>query len=87
MITIIEKEKVAEYQIVPAFVDNTQRWTDKLQYAVRLGNEFKGKTTIVFETTKGPRAVETTVWSVTENYLMLKGGVAIPLASIIDLHS
>ena len=87
MSKLIQKEEIGEYELVPAFVDNTQKWTDQLKYAVRLGNEFKGKTTITFETTKGPRAVETTVWSVTENYLMLKGGVAIPLRSVIDLHS
>ena len=84
--TLIPKEDITQYKIVPAFVDNTEQWSQELNYAVRLGNEFKGKTSITFETTQGPRSVSTTVWSVTENYLLLKGGTSIPLNSIIDVH-
>ena len=53
---------------------------------MRLGNEFKGKTAILFETTQGPCEVETTVWSVTEEALQLKGGITIPLQSVIEVH-
>ena len=84
--TFIAKEEIAGYQIIPAFVDKSLQWLQQLQYAVRLGNEFKGKTVITFETTRGPRTVETTIWSVTDNYMILKGGTNIPLSSIIDLH-
>ncbi len=86
MTTLIAKEQISEYQIVPAFVDKSEYWQDELKYAVRLGNEFKGKTVITFETTQGPRTVETTVWSVTDKYVGLKSGTNIPLASIIDVH-
>ena len=86
MDTVIAKEEIAEYKLVPAFVDKSEQWLNHLQYAVRLGNEFKGKTVITFETTKGARTVETTIWSVTDNYMILKGGTNIPLTSIIDLH-
>ncbi len=84
--TIIEKEQIPDYKIVPAFVDKSEYWEKEMQYAVRLGNEFKGKTTITFETTQGPRAVTTTVWSVTNNFIQLKGGLSIPLNSVIDMH-
>jgi hypothetical protein len=84
--TIIQKEQIPDYKIVPAFVDKTTFWETELQYAARLGNEFKGKTTITFETTEGPKSVTTTVWSVTNHYLQLKGGLSIPLDSIIDIH-
>ncbi len=86
MATLIEKEEVSNYTIVPAFVDNTEHWQKELQYATRLGNEFKGKTTITFETTQGPRSISTTVWSVTDRYLQIKGGQNIPLNSIIEVH-
>lgn len=86
MATLIAKEEIPQYKIVPAFVDNTRHWSKELSYAMRLGNEFKGKTSITFETTQGPRSVSTTVWSVLENYLELKGGTIIPLNSIIDVH-
>lgn len=86
MATVIEKEEISSYRIIPAFVDKTAFWLEQLNYGVRLGNEFKGKTSITFETTIGPRTIETTVWSVTEKYLSIKGGEAIPLNSIIDIH-
>ena len=86
MATLIAKEEIGEYKIVPAFVDRTEQWQRDLTYATRLGNEFKGKTSITFETTDGPRSVETTVWSVKDGYLQLKGGNLIPVKSIIDVH-
>jgi hypothetical protein len=86
MATLIAKEEIGAYKIVPAFVDNTEEWQRELTYATRLGNEFKGKTSITFETTDGPRSVETTVWSVIDGYLQLKGGTLIPVKSIIDIH-
>ncbi len=86
MSAVIAKEDIPLYKIVPAFVDNTERWKKELEYAVRLGNEYKGKTHIIFETTQGPKEVETTVWSLTDGYLQLKGGMLIPLHSIIDIH-
>lgn len=86
METLIEKEQIPLYKIIPAFVDQSQHWEREMQYAARLGNEFKGKTIITFETTQGPRSVNTTVWSVTNNYIQLKGGLNIPLNSVIDMH-
>lgn len=86
MSNVIAKEDIAAYNIIPAFVDKTDYWVEQLRYAERLGNEFKGKTTITFETTSGPRTVETTVWSVADKHMILKGGNYIPLISVIDLH-
>jgi hypothetical protein len=86
MPTTIAKEEIPLFKIIPAFVDNSEYWRTELAYAVRLGNEFKGKTTITFETTQGPKTVETTVWSLSDKYLQLKGGMLIQLNSIIDIH-
>jgi hypothetical protein len=86
MATIIAKEDIPQYHIIPAFVDNTEFWKNELNYAARLGNEFKGKTSITFETKEGPITVTTTIWSVTENDIQLKGGMSIPLNSIIEVH-
>jgi len=82
----IAKEEIPQLKIVSAFVDRTEFWKEELMYAARLGNEFKGKTVITFETTQGPKTVETTVWSYTDKYLQLKGGMVIPLAALIDIH-
>jgi len=85
-VQIIPKEEVSNYRLKPAEHNQTQHWKKTLEYAVRLGNEFKSKTYISFLTTEGARAVETTVWSLTENHLEIKGGIDIPLSSILDIH-
>ena len=58
---------------------------EKLERAVRLGNEFKGKTYITFMTDSGPKKIETTVWTLTDHYIQIKGSVAIPQKSLIDV--
>lgn len=86
MPTKIEKEHVVSLNFLPAEQDNSQKWKKDLDYAVRLGNEHKGKTTITFVSKEGIYQVETTIWSVTDNELSLKGGIHIPLKSITDVH-
>ena len=83
---LIEKEEIRNLTIVAAEEDRSNFWKEKLEYAVRLGNEFKSKTNITFNTSEGPKTVETTVWSLTENYIALKAGILIPLNSLIDVH-
>lgn len=83
---LIKKEELGNYHLLPAEVDRTEYWLQHLNYAVRLGNEHKSKTFITFNTSDGPKSVETTVWSLTEHYISLKGGVLIPLKSIIEVH-
>lgn len=81
--TMIQKEEIENYLMVPAPEDRSVELKKELEYAVRLGNEYKGKTIITFQTSEGPLTVETTVWSATEKSIQLKGGVIIPLSSII----
>lgn len=82
---LIEKESIDISKIVSADQNHTEELRDKLNSAQRLGNEFKSKADITFNTTEGPKTVNTTVWSVTERYLQLKSGVHIPLSSLIDI--
>lgn len=82
----IEKEAIPNLQLIPAAIDNSKKWKIALDYAVRLGNEHKGKTTISFTAIDGNYQVETTIWSVTDKSLALKGGITIPLNSITDIH-
>lgn len=86
MATIIAKENVAQLSFLPAAEDNSKKWRTELDYAVRLGNAYKGKTSVTFVSTEGIFEVQTTIWAVTENELSLKGGVHIPLKSITDIH-
>lgn len=55
---------------------------NKLQKGLELGNSFKNKTTITFETLEGLHEVKTTLWAVTRNHVLLKGGVNIPIHAI-----
>ena len=84
--TLIEKESISNYKIIAANSNNVDELRAKLNDAQRLGNEFKSKVAIVFNTEDGPKRVDTTVWSVTENYLQIKHGVLLPLSSIISIE-
>jgi hypothetical protein len=84
--SVIEKESVAEIRFVNHEVLQNQQEIIKrrhqLQRAVSLGNLYKGKCKITFMSKEGPKAVETTVWAATENYILIKGGIQIPIHSI-----
>ena len=56
-----------------------------LEKAVILGNGSKGKVRIVFQTTAGPKMVETTVWGVAEDTIVIKNGDSIPVHAIRDV--
>lgn len=84
--TIIEKEDIVNHKILAAEINKTEELRGKLVDAQRLGNEFKSKATIVFNSVDGPLRVETTVWSVTDKYVQIKSGVLIPLSAIIQVE-
>lgn len=84
-IEIVEKEHISYLNIINANEDHSQILKTKLDEAQRLGNEFKSKAVITFNTTIGPKRVDTTVWSVTEKYIQLKNNIHIPLKSLIDI--
>lgn len=82
---LIAKESIEINKIIPADQNHTEDLRDKLNSAQRLGNEFKSKADITFNTKEGVKTVSTTVWSVTEKYIQLKSGLHIPLNSLIDI--
>jgi hypothetical protein len=81
----IQKEDIRNYRIIKAPEDHTLELYRKLENALRLGNGFKGKVNIIFQTEEGTKRVETTVWALTEMSLQLKSGIVIPLKSLIDI--
>lgn len=85
VIELINKEDLNKYHIVDAPVDHSFDLRRKLENALRLGNEFKSKASIVFMTEEGAKRIETTVWSLTEKYLQIKAGVLLPLSSLIAI--
>lgn len=84
--TLIEKESINNYKIIAAEGNKVEELCRKLIDAQRLGNEFKSKVTIVFNTEDGPMRIETTVWSLTDKYIQIKSGVLIPLSAIISVE-
>ncbi|SEL04961.1 hypothetical protein [Parapedobacter koreensis] len=89
MITTVElipKEDIPKYRLAKASEDHSRELRPKLQGALRLGNEFKSKATITFQTLDGPKRVETTVWTLTDDALQIKNGVVLPLGSLLDVE-
>ncbi len=84
-VELIQKEEVVKYHFIPVDKKESNVTKDKLERALRLGNEFKSKTVISFLTDQGPKKIETTVWTLTEDYIQIKGSVSIPLKSLIDI--
>ncbi len=82
---LIEKETIQVDQIIPAEQPLSEELLEKLAHTSRLGNEFKGKVAITFNTKGGAKKVTTTVWAVTEKYIQLKSNVLIPIKAIIDV--
>lgn len=58
---------------------------EKLKKAMVIGNNYKSKCTIVFEATDGVKHVESTIWMADEMYIVLKGGIVLPIACIRDV--
>ncbi len=82
---LISKEDIPKYKLARASEDHTVELRQKLRGALRLGNEFKAKATITFQTIEGPKRVETTVWTLTDDALQIKNGVVLPLGSLLDI--
>lgn len=85
-VELINKENVKNYHFLTVDEGSSKVTHSKLERALRLGNEFKGKTKITFLTDQGPKMIETTVWTLNENHIQIKGSVSIPLKALIDLE-
>ncbi|GMU19880.1 MAG: hypothetical protein AMXMBFR12_10700 [Candidatus Babeliales bacterium] len=88
-LTIIAKEDLSDYHFVQHDVLSNEidraRRKILLDGAMALGNDYKQKVRIVFETTEGTCAVETTVWAVTNDHVELKAGKDIPIHVIQEV--
>ncbi|MDQ7949374.1 MAG: hypothetical protein REI78_00140 [Pedobacter sp.] len=83
---LIEKEQIDVTKIIPSTISLPEDSIRRLATASRLGNEFKAKATITFNTTAGPKKVYTTVWAVTEKYIQLKNNIHIPISCVIEIE-
>jgi tRNA A37 threonylcarbamoyladenosine synthetase subunit TsaC/SUA5/YrdC len=84
-IELIAKEKINSLTFSRNMQSTDNNLVQKLQNAEKLGNSFKGKVTIIFETTEGTKKTETTIWNTTSDYIQLKGETMIPISSVVDI--
>jgi hypothetical protein len=57
----------------------------KLYTAMLMGNHYENNVRIIFNTEDGENEVLSRVWATTDKYVVLKGGMFIPIKSIIDV--
>ena len=85
-VCVIAKEDIPKYHMASGDVltssDEKLHRKRDIDRAMLLGNNEHQKVKIMFETTEGPMMVETTVWEVTQNYLILKSNVAVPIRCV-----
>ena len=62
-----------------------QELTSKLSNACSNGNRDKSKYKITFLTNNGWMRINTTIWMVGEEFILLKENIYIPISSIIDV--
>lgn len=87
--TRIEKEELAElHPIMKQQTTSSQMETLRkdLFQALFLGNVFHQKVVLNFLTREGAFAVETTVWSVTDEHIGLKGNLRLPVSSLANVR-
>ncbi|MBD0255760.1 MAG: hypothetical protein ICV83_08580 [Cytophagales bacterium] len=89
-ITKINKEDIARLSLrakeVCATPEERVRRRLNLQKAVWLGNTNKLKVTLCFGAGGDMYEVETTIWSVTDTHVGLKGGLVLPVACIYHVQ-
>ncbi|MGB0885277.1 MAG: hypothetical protein ACPGVH_04305 [Chitinophagales bacterium] len=80
---LVEKEEISKFTFpkIEVLVDEKaiSTRTKNLLKGLKLGNVFKNKVEIFFEDNESLKKVETTIWSITENYLILKRNTVIPI--------
>ncbi len=90
---MIDKEELVKVKFSPSevFEDVTKKSErkKKLQRALKLGNNYKTHVRLTLKS-KFHKVFQTeaTVWAVTEKYVTLKGGINVPINSIVsvDFH-
>ncbi|MCC5921784.1 MAG: hypothetical protein LAT68_14985 [Cyclobacteriaceae bacterium] len=91
-IEVLEKEKVSEIPFsvheVLASLEEIKERRRLLERGMVLGNIYKQTVKIHFMCVdKKTYKTEATIWTVTEKYVMIKGGRMIPLHSIVKVDT
>lgn len=86
---LVSKEEISELtfpkgDVLDSELEKSER-ESQIKRAMKLGNNSKGKVQIFFEDTKGLKKVETTIWGVTEKYVLLKKTTIIPIRCVHEI--
>ncbi|PJA08310.1 MAG: hypothetical protein COX70_04035 [Flavobacteriales bacterium CG_4_10_14_0_2_um_filter_32_8] len=87
--TLVDKEEISDFtfpkgEVLNSDLARTER-DSQIKKAMKLGNNSKGKVQIFFEDTEGLKKVETTIWGVTDKYILLKKTTIIPIRCIHEI--
>ncbi len=88
--TVVEKEQIADFHfphegVVLTDLEKAELRTG-LARSIALGNLEHQKVRIYFEDDTAKKVVETTIWAVTEEAIVLKQNVVIPTHRIVKLE-
>lgn len=87
---LVEKEEIVTYNFPPSEVLKSEKdvklLKKELERAIALGNLEHHKVKIYFEDDKKRKVVNTTIWAVTDNAIVLKQNVVIPIRRIHKLE-
>ena len=78
---IINSLRFPKNEVLSDSVEINERF-QRLQKALHIGNTNKHKVRIYFSDITGIKVTHTTIWAVTENYVVLKAGTRIPINRI-----
>lgn len=88
--TTIAKERIPSLrfprQPVPLTDEQHHAILQKMEHATRLGNAEHGKCRIIFQDDEGLKAVETTIWAFDPENIVLKYGMTIPVARVVEIE-
>lgn len=86
---LVEKEMISSLTFPKEEVlkdaDKQKELKAALDKAMKLGNAYKGKVKIVFEDSEDVKAVETTIWGITDKNILLKQTTIIPIRRVIEI--
>jgi hypothetical protein len=81
----IPRLKIPNREVLTNEEDIRKRKSD-LENAMKLGNNDHNKVKIIFQSEEGTMMVETTVWEMTQNYVILKSNTHVPIRSIHSIE-
>lgn len=93
METMTQSPQLVDKEAIPSLsfkdivlADKNPELEHQIEQAVRLGNAYHSKVSIVFIDDEGLKRVETTIWAKGEKFICLKGGIWLPISRIISVN-